>query len=551
VFEEWTELVGSSRKSAKGTMVGLERSPEEVVELLIKLRPRNKLPSHALRSERITRNEYRAKYGAHAKDIEAVQAFARQFELPVQAVLSAERIVLLSGTVAKCRKAFKVALRTHQDAMGRTYRGREGPIHIPTDLAEIVVGVFGLDDRPIARRRYKATRVSTKSKRKLSAYYAQKVSAFYSFPKGLSGIGQAIGIIELGGGFHAKDLDVYFDAAAVPCKPRVQVAKVVGGGENKPHESLSKHLADGEVALDIEIIGSIAYRSDIFVYFGKDSSSQQFFRAVSAAIHDEVTDLSVISISWTGPEFEKGMEHAIGIEKQFQDAMNEALQAAALLGITVCVASGDHASYGSTSSSDRRAHVGFPSSSPFALACGGTRILKLKGGAPVESVWHSNARVGSGGGVSRYFKVPKYQQFANIPRAVSPSGKKGRGVPDVSGNAAFASGYRIYVDGQWLPSNSSQAQLDPAGGTSAVAPLWAALIALINESLKTRLGFVNPLLYQIGSPSKAFNDIVRGNNGDYRAQKGWDPCTGLGTPRGENLLIALQGLVPQRLRRTD
>jgi kumamolisin len=101
-------------------------------------------------------------------------------------------------------------------------------------------------------------------------------------------------------------------------------------------------------------------------------------------------------------------------------------------------------------------------------------------------------------------------------------------VPDVAGNADPQSGYNVFVDGQQTV----------IGGTSAVAPLWAGLLALINQSLGTNVGFVNAQLY---SAAAAFHDITSGNNGNYSAGKGWDACTGLGSPNGAALLAALKG----------
>ena len=112
-----------------------------------------------------------------------------------------------------------------------------------------------------------------------------------------------------------------------------------------------------------------------------------------------------------------------------------------------------------------------------------------------------------------------------------------RGVPDIAGDAAQESGYRILCDGQQFPDPSQG--LPPVGGTSAVAPLWAGLIARINQSLGKPVGFVNPLLYAIPPAAGAFRDITVGTNGDYAAGAGWDPCTGLGSPDGQQLLQAL------------
>jgi kumamolisin len=145
-------------------------------------------------------------------------------------------------------------------------------------------------------------------------------------------------------------------------------------------------------------------------------------------------------------------------------------------------------------------------------------------------VWNDLAQGegASGGGVSDEFPLPAFQTGAGVPAA--PNGAPGRGVPDVAGDADPETGYAVVVDG-------SAAVL---GGTSAVAPLWAALLARYAEAVGKPLGYVNPLLYSaVARPG--FRPITSGSNGGYSAGPGWNPCTGLGSPRGATLLAALQG----------
>jgi kumamolisin len=172
--------------------------------------------------------------------------------------------------------------------------------------------------------------------------------------------------------------------------------------------------------------------------------------------------------------------------------------------------------------------VDFPASSPFVLACGGTRLEAADDEIAREVVWNA-AGGATGGGISDVFAPPQWQSSAGVPPSANPGGRRGRGVPDVAGDADPATGYRVRVDGRDAVF----------GGTSAVAPLWAALVARINQRLGTPVGFVNPRLY--AAPSGAFNDITSGTNGAYDAAAGWDPCTGLGTPDGAALLDALGG----------
>jgi kumamolisin len=205
--------------------------------------------------------------------------------------------------------------------------------------------------------------------------------------------------------------------------------------------------------------------------------------------------------------------------------MNYAFQSAGALGITICTAAGDQ---GFTDGvPGNRANTDFPASSPFVLACGGTRLESSGGKVSAESVWNDSPSSATGGGVSDVFDLPPYQTDANVPASVNPGHGTGRGVPDVAGDADPNTGYRIRVHGQDAV----------IGGTSAVAPLWAALLALINQKLGSPLGFVNALLYGQGATGGGFNDIVDGNNGagGYKAGPGWDACTGLGTPDGTTL----------------
>jgi kumamolisin len=221
----------------------------------------------------------------------------------------------------------------------------------------------------------------------------------------------------------------------------------------------------------------------------------------------------VISISWGGPESTW--------TAQAMTAMDEAFQAAATLGVTVCVASGDSGSSDGASGGD---HVDFPASSSFALGCGGTSLRASATAIKSETVWNDGTSGGaSGGGVSTFFKLPAWQEGLSAQHAKGKAAALAmRGVPDVSGDADPDTGYKVRVDGSDTV----------IGGTSAVAPLWAALIARINAINGKPAGFINPLLYQHAA---AFHDITKGNNGDFGAAPGWDACTGLGSPIGKTL----------------
>ncbi|HYB76700.1 MAG TPA: S53 family peptidase, partial [Candidatus Bathyarchaeia archaeon] len=258
----------------------------------------------------------------------------------------------------------------------------------------------------------------------------------------------------------------------------------------------------------------------IVVYFAPNTDAG-FLDAITTAIHDKTNQPTVLSISWGGPES--------SWTSQAMTAMDEAFQAAAAVGITVCCAAGDD---GSTDGvNDGLQHVDFPASSPNALACGGTRLMASGNTISSETVWNelANNEGATGGGISDFFALPTFQAGANVPPSANPGGQVGRGVPDVAGDADPTTGYVTRVDGQ----------PDVIGGTSAVAPLWAGLIACINQKLKTPVGYANPLLYGEAASAKAFHDITSGNNGAYSAGPGWDACSGLGTPIGAAILSAL------------
>jgi kumamolisin len=330
----------------------------------------------------------------------------------------------------------------------------------------------------------------------------------------LDGTGETIGIIELGGGYVTSDLTAYFGALGV--KTPVLSSVSVDGGANQPGVD---NDSDGEVMLDIEVAGAVAPAASIVVYFAPNTD-QGFHDAITTAVHDTTNKPSVISISWGGPED--------SWTDQAQSAMLAAVTDAAGVGVTVTAAAGDD---GATDGvSDGKLHVDLPASLPPVLGCGGTRLNTANGAITSEVVWNELAQNegATGGGVSRIFARPAYQNSAGVP--VHPETKfAGRGVPDVSGDADPVTGYLVRVDGK----NTV------IGGTSAVAPLWAGLIAIMNQKLGRPVGFVNPIMYTIGS--SAFRDITSGNNDGYSAGKSWDACTGFGSPNGVALAKALLG----------
>ena len=518
-------IPGSERRPTAGARAAAPVLADERIEVSVLVRPkpgaRDLDAGGALADQRpaersyLSRAEFAARHGAAAADIAKVRAFAKAHGLAVVESSAPRRTVVLSGTAAALSEAFGVTLKQFEHA-GGTYRGRVGAISVPGALAGIVEGVFGLDNRPQAAPHFQVLGAPGVAVARApgASFTPLQLAALYDFPAGLDGKGQCIGIIELGGGFKPADIGAYFSGLKLPV-PNVKAISV-DGGRNHPSNANS---ADGEVMLDIEVAAAIAPKATIAVYFAPNTN-QGFLDAITTAVHDSVNKPSVISISWGSAES--------NWTAQAMTQFDQAFQAAAAMGVTVCCAAGDSGSDDGVD--DGKPHVDFPASSPFALGCGGTRISVVGNAISEEVVWDENAKTSAtGGGVSGFFALPAYQKLARVPPVAGSRKKTGRGVPDVAGDADPNSGYRIRVDGQSMV----------IGGTSAVAPLWAGLIALLNQKLAKPVGYLNPLLYGSLAGSGAFRDIVSGNNGSYAAGPGWDACTGWGSPIGSSLLAAL------------
>jgi kumamolisin len=536
---------GSKKAPFRNAKVVGPAPANERLEVTVRLRAKNPLPNpndmlnpSTAPIPQLTHQEFEEKYGTSAEDIAKIREFANANNLVVVTEDPGRRSVMLAGTVADFNRAFGQKLMTYAHATG-TYRGRTGTIKIPAELDGVIEGVFGLDNRPVASRhapRPKKRGVTKKAAAATASPFTPvQLAKIYNFPTGADGTGQTIAIIELGGGYFPADLEQYFASLKLPVPTVIPVS--VDGANNSPTTAGSD---DAEVVLDIEVAGAVAPGAQIVVYFApNEATSKGFLDALTKAVHDTQFNPSVISISWGGPEDPSNAN--------FQTQFDQVLQEAALLGVTVCIASGDDgAADMGPKVWDGLAHVDFPASSPFALACGGTRLIASGSSISSESVWnHKTANVSAnagpdgsfdagGGGVSGAFPIPAYQNQANVPVSLNPAGFKGRGVPDVSGDADPDTGYKIQVDSQQIQE----------GGTSAVAPLWAGLIARINQKLNGRVGFINPQIYALAAGSAVFHDVTTGNNRvsfkkfknvGYDAGTGWDACSGLGSVDGTQL----------------
>jgi kumamolisin len=534
------ELAGSERAPLAAAAPAGQLDTSERAELTLVLRRRAELPAGIVEGPTVLTSEQLAgQYGADPADVDLVRRTLTGLGLEITAVHRASRRIKVAGPLGQLSSVFGTTLRQVSSPAPRghgtiTHRYREGPLFVPAPLDGVVLAVLGLDTRPQARPHFRARDAAAAPGQ---TYPPNQVADIYQFPAGTTGAGQTIAVIELGGGYSDSDLDTYFGGLGIGVPSITSVS--VDGGSNAPGSD--PNGADVEVALDIDVIGAAAPGAAQAVYFAPNSDSG-FIDAISEAAQATPAPIA-ISISWGQSED--------SWTAQGRSAMDSAMADAAALGITVCVASGDNGS--GDAAGDGQPHVDFPASSPYALACGGTKLLAdpATGVISSEVVWNETAanEGAGGGGVSDQYALPSWQADAGVPpqaggspgspgspgSAGSPGGAGGRGVPDVAGNADPATGYQVYSGGK--------AQV--VGGTSAVAPLWAALISRLAEATGQQFGLVQTLLYAGVAPGVSmagFRDITSGNNGAYAAGPGWDACSGLGSPDGTALLNRLQGL---------
>jgi kumamolisin len=512
-------LDGSERRSLPGVTETAPLDSSERAEVTLVLRRRAELPEEIVTGPTVLSGaELAERYGADPADVDLVRRELASRGLEVTAVQPVTRRVNVAGTLGDLSRAFGTTLRqvSSPDPRGGrvSHRYREGYLYVPAALDGVVTAVLGLDTRPQAQPHVRAGDGAGGAAG--PAYAPNQVADLYHFPAGTTGAGQTIAVIELGGGFTTSDLDAYFGGLNITT-PSITAASV-DGAANQP---TGTSPADMEVNLDIDVIGAAAPGAAQVVYFAPNNGDRGFVDAISDAVQASPAPI-VISISWGQSED--------SWTAQGRSAMNAAMSDAAALGITICAATGDH---GSTDGArDGQQHVDFPASSPYVLACGGTKLLADPAAGTVSSevVWNEMASGGGagGGGVSDQFPRPSWQAGA-----VGPGLASGRGVPDVAGNADPNTGYRIFCGGQ----------PNVIGGTSAVAPLWSALVARLAQATGKRFGLLQPLVYAGASPGAAvagFRDITAGDNGAYSAGPGWDACSGLGVPDGTALLSRLQ-----------
>jgi kumamolisin len=499
----------------------------DALKALARLRPHERPPA-------LPPDEYERRYGAAPEDLAAVVAFATLQGLHVEEVSAARSVVELSGTLEQFGRAFGLGFRRFRHPLG-TYRTQDGPILIPRELQGVIEDVIGLDDRPLLTPGVAA---GTASPGVQSLAYAdpRTVAKHYDFPAG-TGAGQCAALVQFGGGYNPSDMGEYFQLRGIPC-PEITLVEIQGqtsqpasaqvmkscaaylgllgpgaaqpGDEDVYKTNSSAFWATLECTMDLQILGTIAPGARLVTYLAPNTE-QGKYNAFSKAIFDTTNNPSVINCSWGSCESQTPQSAMISLDQLFQKA--------ALRGVTICASAGDFGDGASTCGGQPSGH--FPASSPNALACGGSSLSQ---DLSRETSWYeviSGFPMSGGGGYSQFFELPDWQKEAI-------TGQTGRGFPDVVAKADILTGYDVLVAGLDLPM----------GGTSAAAPLWAGLVAVLNEVLQRPVGYLTSLLYS-GDFAAALYAVTQSGGGSCIPTSGWNPCTGLGRPLGAALLAAL------------
>jgi kumamolisin len=422
--------------------------------------------------------------------------------------------VKVSGTAEQFNSLFGITLKMAKTDNGYDYQTYDGTVTIPTDIDDVVQRVMGFTTKPIVRNsalRYDpATSTNTLSPRAFPTKVAVtpvQVANAYRVPPG-DGYGGCVGILAFTStgyviGYNTTDLNGSF--TRIGLTPPTVVDVLVNGATRS-------ETSDAETMLDIYCAGAVVPRAKVVVYTAPNSA-QGFLDAVLATSEDTVNMPSAIGISWGGSE----------ADVEGQDYLSDAFQACVAVGITCFSAAGD---YGASN-----LEPDYPSTNAHQISCGGTALyLNANGSWDTETAWTTDGA--GGGGISTFIRLPGWQAGLNYTTITAsetgdPTVLPFRGYPDISAPGDPSTGYQFYL-------NDTLVQY---GGTSAAAPFLAGMLCRLTQLWGRRTSFANALFYE---NTQAFTDIVVGNNRNgyttgYTTTAGWDACTGLGSPKGDEI----------------
>jgi hypothetical protein len=498
------------------------------------------------------RGELAAQFGPTAASIAEVERWLAAEGLRVGRIAGDHLTIPVSSDASVVATAFSTSFERYRATGGRVVFAETKAPLLPGSVAPYIAGVVGLDSLSVPQRvglavaahgdrTVREPAVVTGGPQPCAAalsaaagdgaFTADQLASAYGF-SGLygdadEGAGVTVALFELEP-YLASDVAAYQSCYGTSAS--VTDTEVDGGSGSGP--------GDGEAALDVEDVIGLAPHAAIDVYEGPDSDTG-FVDVYSEIVSED--SAQVVSTSWGSCETGTDSSVVTSEESLFEEAAAE--------GQSVLAAAGDLGSEGCLGS-DALA-VDDPASQPYVTAVGGTEVAAY-GLPPTEQAWNTGGNGAGGGGISTLHAMPTYQSAAPTwldvvgPRSSgapcgAASGSYCREVPDVSADADPSSGYLVYYDGAW----------DDIGGTSGAAPLWAALLALVDASTACggkAVGFANPALYAAAATSyeEDFDDVTFGDNdrtgtngGSYAASVGYDMATGLGSPKGTSLAATL------------
>jgi kumamolisin len=480
-----------------------------------------------------------AEFGPSADALDAVRGFCAAHGFSLHHTALGGLFATIVGKAGDLARAFGVQLAMYHYE-DRVFRGYTGSLALPDVLVPHVAAVLGLDGVSSLASRQTTTEAAcwVRAESRSSNPPITVAQEYYQYPAQFSGVGATVAFIEDYLDLDWDNLREFFSDLGEEVKLEVirgitDMEAPFCMGTFVPPE------VDGEAMLDIKLTGAVAPGATLVVYglsANYGHSCAGWIDALIAALDRPAFPCHVMSISLGTPESNWVPQEA--------QSVNFLFAIACLQGVTVCVSSGD---YGARGNPDGHLvqNCAFPATSPYCLACGGTELMLSEDLAlQDEIVWnelgHRFEKCATGGGLSTMFSLPDFQQGLLMPESFNPGLPAGRGIPDVAANAAIASGYALD------PGNTGDFY-----GTSAAAPMWAALIARLIEGKGGKaLGYLNPWLYagQIDANASYCKPITQGNNGApddniaYSAESGslWNACCGLGSPLGVNIARGLE-----------
>lgn len=516
---------GEEKPASEGPRVVARSAPAKTVDFTLALRQDRAAVRRFLRALEdpsspqyhrfVSPAQFGARFGISDAELRRVRAALRAAGLQVTSSVPQRTTLGVRGRVADVERFLRTRLREWVGPDGRRYRAPAAAPRIPESLDGAVTAATGLDTRP----RYRAHAIPQAGLKPRDAAAAYNVRPLHE--RGIRGRGQSIAILSYDT-FEPSDVAEFDRRTGIRNAPpveKVTVAEPVEIGEGQV-----------EVNLDIDVVRGIAPEARILNYEMVNDG-----RPMAVPIDKIVADgrVQVISISWGAC--------AAAYPAALRQQDEASLAAAAARGITTYVASGDAGAYDCQHSNpdDTRISVDWPSSSPNAVAVGGTLLSVRRDSTYLaESGWEDPLSAGGGGGgLSTFYDRPSWQRGPGVQNRFSTGRRQ---VPDVAAAADGDSGWYVIVGGEE----------NKIGGTSASAPFWAASMLLVGQHAQRegagRVGYANPLLYRIAArPNSPFNDVTQGGNRGYRATPGWDYATGWGSPD----VAALADAVVRELRR--